>query len=53
MDRYLKNITKYHRVFFLENYKIEDNKITFEAKYPPEISHIFDDGQEVFHYPIF
>ena len=42
MDRYLKNITKYHRVFFLDNYKVGNDKITFEAKYPPEISHIFD-----------
>jgi transcriptional regulator with XRE-family HTH domain len=43
MDRYLKNITKYHRFFFLDNYKIGNNKITFEAKYPPEIQFIFDE----------
>lgn len=43
VDRYLKNITKYHRVFFLENYKVHDDKITFEAHYPIENQHVFNE----------
>lgn len=47
MDRYLRNITKYHRVFFLENYHCDEDKITFDAAYPEENQAIFDNmGEE-------
>lgn len=36
MDRYLKNITKYHRVFTLDNYHLANDKITFEANFYTE-----------------
>jgi len=43
MDRYLKNVNKYHRVFSIEKYNVKKDKITFQVQYPPEIQVIFDE----------
>jgi|GEM_PF-3326353 len=42
VERYLKNISKYHRVFCVSKYKIENGQITFDAQYPLEIQKFFN-----------
>ncbi len=42
IDRYLNNITKYHRVFSVDDYNFENGNISFKAQFHPEIQKVFD-----------